>query len=80
MKRFQFSFEEIDYENPIHDRPMSSELSVHLSDESTWVEVMGFFASFLEGIGYVDVRKKLEEKGVVEDVTYGVWDETPSNS
>lgn len=80
MKRFQFNFEEIDYENPVHDRPMSSELSVHLSDESTWVEVMSFFASFLEGIGYVDVRKKLEEKGVVEDVTYGVWDETPSNS
>ena len=61
MKRFQFSFEEVDYENPVHDRPMSSELSVHLHDFATWQEVLNFFACFLEGVGYVGVRGQLEK-------------------
>jgi hypothetical protein len=82
MKRFQFNFEEIDYENPVHDSPMRSELSVHLNDFATWQEVLNFFACFLEGVGYVGVREKLE-------VTFGASpefdpfeedNETPNNS
>lgn len=82
MKRFQFSFEEIDYENPIHDRPQTSELSVHLHDFATWQEVLIFFACFLEGVGYVGVREKLEEvlKPSDEFDPFGDIDETPSNS
>jgi hypothetical protein len=81
MKRFQFSFEEIDYENPVHDRPMSSELSVHLDDWAPWTEVLNFFAHFLEGIGYVGVLKKLDDLNVFgNDKDWEIDDETPSNS
>lgn len=81
MKRFQFNFEEIDYENPVHDRPMISELSVHLNDFATWKEVLNFFAHFLEGIGYVGVLKKLDDLNVFgNDKDWEIDDETPSNS
>lgn len=82
MKRFQFSFEEIDYENPVHDRPMSSELSVHLNDFATWKEVLNFFACFLEGVGYVGVREQLDKvfEPSNEFDPFEEDDETPSNS
>ncbi len=66
MKRFQFNFEEIDYENPVHDSPMRSELSVHLSDDARWDEVINFFAAFLESVGYVSVRERLANLGVFD--------------
>lgn len=82
MKRFQFSFEEMNEEGDLpFDNQMSSELSVHLNDWAQWTEVLNFFAHFLEGIGYVGVLKKLDDLNVFgNDKDWEIDDETPSNS
>lgn len=77
MKRFQFKYEEVSWEDLEDVKPMTSELSVHLDDWAKWTEALGFFACFLEGIGYVGVREKLAN---ILDDDMELNDETPSNS
>lgn len=59
---FEFSFREIDNGKAIA-YPRSSESSVYLPDSATWDEVLRFFATFLEGVGYTGVYHKLETLG-----------------
>ena len=73
MKRFQFIYQEVDYEAPYEDNKMGSELFVHLPEDARWDEVLKFFAAFLESTGYVGVREKLDAYGVF-DLLYALED------
>ena len=66
MKRFQFIYQEVDYEAPFEDNQMGSELFVHLPEDARWDEVLMCFAAFVESTGYVGVREKLAAYGVFD--------------
>lgn len=44
----------------------TTEVTVFLSPDVSWDEVLNHFASFLEGAGYVNVVNKLEELGALD--------------
>lgn len=48
------------------DQNKSSEVTVFLSPDAPWDEIMPHFASFLEGAGYVGVYSKLEALGTFD--------------
>lgn len=48
------------------DQNKSAEVTVFLSPDAPWDEIMPHFASFLEGAGYVGVYNKLEEMGAFD--------------
>jgi len=48
------------------DQNKSSEVTVFLSPDASWDEIMPHFASFLEGAGYTGVYNKLEVMGAFD--------------
>lgn len=44
----------------------TTEVTVFLSPDVSWDEILTHFASFLEGAGYVNVVNKLEELGALD--------------
>jgi len=44
----------------------TTEVTVFLSPDVSWDEILNHFASFLEGAGYVNVVNKLEELGALD--------------
>ena len=44
----------------------TTETVLFIPPDCSWKEVMGYFASFLEGCGYKGVYRTLEEAGCVE--------------
>ena len=68
---FEFTFREIDNGKAI-TYPRESNTEIYLPDSTTWDEVLRYFATFLEGVGYTGVYHKLE--------TLGAFNATSSNS
>lgn len=48
------------------DQNKTTEVTVFLSPDVSWDEILNHFASFLEGAGYVGVYNKLEEMGAFD--------------
>ena len=57
-KRFRFEMIEGDYSEPDY---RTCEVACHFPDDVTWREVIIHFAKFLEGCGYVDVGREVDD-------------------